>query len=419
MSDNCLTIPSIQCGVFLVRCAGLLALGACGVPDAGDGPAKPAFILRDSAGIEIVENRRQNWTDDQAWRVDSVPLLRIGSQQGGAAYEFSDIAGAVALPDGGIAVADAGSGQVRFFDRAGEIGQIVGGRGRGPDEFTMLAGLGRGPSDRLWAYDFSLRRLSWIEPTDGSIEIVTLGPEPPVLTHVGPLSDGAFVLRQLWGATGVARATRAGVRRDSALVVVFDPVGALIDTIGAFPGREVVITIEGGRAVMTRRPFGTDLMAVARDTFVVVCEHQEPRFDEYSATGELRRSVVLPERDDRSLTDPDIEDFLEARLEDVPPEDRPAVRSNLASLPFPERKPAYGRLLVDDAGNVWAGEWTRDGEMAHRWSVIDPRGVWLGDVTLPDGFRLLSVTSDRLVGVERDELDTEYVVMYGLLLGET
>jgi hypothetical protein len=43
--------------------------------------------------------------------------------------------------------------------------------------------------------------------------------------------------------------------------------------------------------------------------------------------------------------------------------------------------------------------------------------VWLADVTLPAGFRLLSVTSDRLVGVERDALDTEYVVEYGLLRG--
>jgi len=43
--------------------------------------------------------------------------------------------------------------------------------------------------------------------------------------------------------------------------------------------------------------------------------------------------------------------------------------------------------------------------------------VWLTEVVLPAGFRLLSVTSDRLVGVERDALDTEYVVEYRLLRG--
>lgn len=406
--------PRIQPGVTAGLASLLLDLGACGAPDTGDAPAGQSFTLRDSAGVEIVENHRPSWPEADGWRVDSMPLLRIGSQQGGAAYEFAGIAGAVTLPDDGVAVADEGSGQVRFFDATGEIVTIVGSKGQGPGEFTALSALDVAPDGRLWAYDFPLRRIFRIDPTDGTIESTTLGPEPPVLTAAGPLSDGAFALRQLWGAAAIAGATRAGVRRDSALVVVFDSAGALNDTVGAFPGREVVVSVENGRGVMTTRPFGADLVAVTRDTLVILGEQAQPRLDEYSAGGALRRRIVLPDRGDRVLDDSDIQGFVATKLVDVPEEERPAVRSDVSSLPFPERKPAYGRLLVDAAGDLWIGEWTRDGQTARRWSVVDERGVWLGDMMLPEGFRLLSVRSDRLVGVEKDELDTEYVVVYPL-----
>lgn len=410
------TVSSMPLATFAC-CTLLLAFAGCGDRNGSSDPAAAAFTVRDSAGVEVVENHRPALADEASWRVEPTSLLRIGRQQGDAAHQFSDIAGAVALADGRLAVADAGSGEVRFFDETGAVERIVGRRGQGPGEFSTLAGLGRGPDGRLWAYDFALRRITWIDPADGSIEIVTLGPEPPALAAVGALPGGRFVLRQLWGVSTVAGADRTGVRRDSAAVVVFGTESARPALIGAFPGREVVISLEDGRAVMTRRPFGADLMAVTRDSLVVVSEQDEPRLREYSATGELRRTSILPGPGDRTLHASDIEDYVEASLDGVPPEDRPAGRSDIEALPFPEQKPVFGRLLTDAAGNVWVGEWTRDEETARRWRVVDPRGVWLTDVTLPAGFRLLSVASDRLVGVERDALDTEYVVEYGLLRG--
>lgn len=405
----------IRLGIAASLAAGLSALGACRPPDAGDASAGPPFTLGDSAGVEIVVNHRPSWADGRAWRIDPEPVLRIGSQQGGTAHEFAGVVGAVPLPGGGVAVADEGSGQVRFFDAAGAIEGTIGGRGRGPGEFTTLAELGRGPSGRLWAYDFALRRVSWIRPADETITSTTLGPEPPVLAAAGPLPGGSFALRQLWGAAGVARADRAGVRRDSALVVVFDSAGALIDTVGSFPGRELVIRIEDGRGVMTTRPFGADLAVVTRDTAIVVGTQHEPVLEEYAAYGQLRRRIVLPDRDERSIGESDVEAYLERRLADVPEEDRADVRSDLRTLPFPERKPAYGGLVVDAAHRLWIGEWAPEGRTARRWSVVDAGGVLLGDVALPVGFRLLSVGADRVVGVERDELDTEYVVVYRLL----
>jgi hypothetical protein len=39
----------------------------------------------------------------------------------------------------------------------------------------------------------------------------------------------------------------------------------------------------------------------------------------------------------------------------------------------------------------------------------------LGDIELPPGFHLLAVADDRIVGVERDDLDAETVVVYPLV----
>lgn len=376
---------------------------------------QPAYVMRDSAGVTIVENRRPSWSAGDAWRIAPDPSHRIGRRQGRPEEEFAGVAAAVPLADGGIAVADEGSGQIRFFDDTGNFVRSVGSRGNGPGEFTMLADAGSAPDGTVWAYDFALRRISWIAPSDGRLASMTLGPEPPVLAATGALPGRSFVLRQLWGAARTAGATREGIRRDPVAVVRFDSAGRLRDTIAAPPGREVVIRVEDGRGVMTRRPFGADLVTAVRDGRIVIGRQDVPVLEEFTGDGTLRRRIALPERGDRRLQSAEIEAHVARGLVDVSAERRPSVRSELAGLPYPEEMPAYGRLVPGAGDYLWVSQWTPADLPARRWSIIDPRGVWLGDIELPPGFRLLAVADDRIVGVERDDLDAETVVVYPLV----
>lgn len=48
------------------------------------------------------------------------------------------------------------------------------------------------------------------------------------------------------------------------------------------------------------------------------------------------------------------------------------------------------------------------------WDVFGRDGVWLGPVTMPARFRLMAVRGDRVAGLERSELDVEYVTVYAI-----
>ena len=51
------------------------------------------------------------------------------------------------------------------------------------------------------------------------------------------------------------------------------------------------------------------------------------------------------------------------------------------------------------------------------YSVIAPDGEWLGTVEAPPGFRMLDVAGGLVLGVARDEMDVESVVVYELIGG--
>jgi len=222
-------------------------VAACGSRESGAGVAVQRW---DSAGVEVVESLRPAWGEGEGWRVGPAPLLRIGVVEGEVVYQFTGVVGATRLGDGSVVVADGGAQEVRYFGPDGGFRRAVGRRGGGPGEFTGLSGLGRDVSGRVWAYDFSLRRITWLDETGEITGLTSLGMEPAMINPVGALPDGTFVLKQLWGAEQTSQASGTGLRRDPVAVVRFGVDGALLDTLGLFPGREVYLTDEGGRGVM-------------------------------------------------------------------------------------------------------------------------------------------------------------------------
>lgn len=94
--------------------------------------------MRDSAGIEIVENSDRSCVDSEGWHVEEVPGLRFGVQNGEAAYQFSGVATAMRLSHGRIVVADRMSVELRYFDDAGDHLASIGRSGDEPGEFGSI-----------------------------------------------------------------------------------------------------------------------------------------------------------------------------------------------------------------------------------------------------------------------------------------
>ncbi|WP_419936172.1 hypothetical protein [Candidatus Palauibacter sp.] len=76
----------------------------------------------------------------------------------------------------------------------------------------------------------------------------------------------------------------------------------------------------------------------------------------------------------------------------------------------------FGSLFADAGGNVWLPSYRPAyPEEGSPYTVISSDGEWLGQVVTPPRFRILDVTGGLVLGVLRDEMDVESVVVYGLV----
>jgi hypothetical protein len=379
----------------------------------GDGAS---FRSWDSAGVEIVESLRPAWGEGEGWRVSAEATLRIGVVDGDAAYQFNQIAGVGRLADGTVVVGDGGAQEVRFFGSDGRHLRSVGRSGEGPGEFLGLSVVGVGPSGQVWAYDFSLRRITWFSPDGEEAGLTSLAMEPPVLTAVGALPDGTFLLKQLWGAVQVSEASVSGLRRDPVAWVRFDDGGALIDSLGSYPGREVYLYDENGRGVMSTPPFARNSVGTIRGERVVVGDQESFELGEYDTQGALLRVIRIPDRVE-DVGPAELEAYIQGRLATYPPERHPSIRQSLEEMPAPNTLPAYGGMISDSRGNLWVGAWAMFPEVAPFWTLFDEDGRWLGVVEVPPNFFPMDIGEDWVLGVERDEMDVEYVTLYPLIKG--
>lgn len=387
------------------RCPFLLAV-ACVLSACGETrPAAAPFIVRDSAGIRIVESTRPQSTSADAWRVGDVPLLVLG---GGPDGDLYDVAGVVRLSDGTVVVGDGGSGQLRFFDGGGARLGAAGGRGEGPGEFVLLQSLGVGPGDTVWAYDFQLQRMSfWTAP--GTLTgVVRLRPGLPSGVPVGYLTDGTVLLAQMWGSGDPTAPLTPGVRREAAAYVRYDAGGSLVDTLGLFPGREVLLSLEAGRAVMGAIPFArTASHAVFGDGFVVG-DQVRHELGVYAVDG-APIEILRWAGPSLELQEADVDEWRAVQLTSASPARRAEVRAYLASVPVPDRRPAYRDLLVDGDGALWVSAYAHPAEAARRWDVFGPGGSWLSTVDMPPGFTPSQIGPDWILGVARDAVGVERV----------
>ena len=117
-----------------------------------------------------------------------------------------------------------------------------------------------------------------------------------------------------------------------------------------------------------------------------------------------------------------IQKRIEERLNRASSNIPPIARKMFEEMPFPKTMPAFGSsrssertFRVDAEANVWIMEYNRPGDDEKRWTVFDSAGMLLGTLRVPDDLIILAIGGDYVLGVRRDELDVEQVVMYELV----
>ena len=146
-----------------LRSAFLVAFATAvpGLAGCDSGPSA-GVTVRDSAGIEIVENHAPERPEGQFWTMDPEPAFVLGGIATGAESESGrdDLDGAIwgvrglaMLVDGRIAVLSQGNHKVFIFDTSGRLSREFGSRGEGPGEFALPIRLQYLPPDTLAVWD--------------------------------------------------------------------------------------------------------------------------------------------------------------------------------------------------------------------------------------------------------------------------
>jgi hypothetical protein len=388
----------------------LLPLVACGGGDASGGAA----TVRDSAGIQVVENRGGRWEEDGGWRLSDEPTLQIGVAEGDSLYQMDRVRTVLRLGDGRIVVANAGSHELRWYDAKGRHVASAGRQGGGPGEFQGLTALRRLPGDSILAYDMMAFRLSWFDPGGRfvrSIPLQPVGQVPP--RFVDRFADGSLLLSSSVRTLG--NSTESGTRRDTVLWLRAGADGVPMDSLPVTPAGESsfqFVTANGQIQSMNilSLPFMRNVHTAASGD-----RYWQGITDAYELV--LRRADGTPERIVRRAMEPvPVRGAYVDSLRRVQvAENGPEAGKSLDRVQVPERLPAFERLLVDDGGGLWVQRTPWPGAVPAEWDVFDDEGKMLGTVTMPAGFRATHIGEEFVLGVWTDDDGVEYVRTYGLV----
>lgn len=385
-------------------------VAACG----GSGGADAGWVVRDSAGIVIVENDHTlpAWRDGRGWRLSAEPAVRIGTVSGDTTQQLYRVVHSRILSDGRIAVVNSGTSEVRLYDGEGRYLMSLGGSGDGPGEFRSPWAVHEVAADSILVIDL-YREISVFD-SDGRYarRFVPERPEGRVqgegFEPVDQFGDGSLLFRSHHRQDP----TWVGVHRNQISMVRTLLDGSFGGSLGDFDDQTVMY---GG---LGQYVFGARAREGASDTTMWYGPGDRFEIREVAFDGRTVRLIRL-DQPPRPVTGADEAEFRDATLERVRgTSQEPLYNRLLAGSEFAENFPAHYDVWTDAAGNLWVQDYQPYTARVDRmWSVFDSRGRYLGEVTVPAGLTVHDIGEDYVLGRWTDDLDVEYIVKYDLEKG--
>ena len=361
-----------------------------------------------------VINREAAWTRTSRWKLSRSPLVEIGGRRGNGPEDLLKVAGVVRLDDGSIVVANASSGQLKYFDRTGTHLTSAGGIGWDRGTFRVLGWIQQLETGGIVAYDESLRSLSVFDTEGTYVRQLLEGYDPrgngAFLTIEGVFEDESVLIHQ----SRMAEFAPGAQRSDDWFVHV-PKVGVPATVTDAFAGRELVRRrfVNGGD--VSQPPFGRAVHAALSPSRFYVGDDDRYAISAYSPEGKLLHVVRLEDAD-RPITEAAIDEYMDLRIPKKRDVDRGMVEPALRALITHETMPAFAALRADPDGNLWARDFdlTLPADRKERWNVFDSNGRYLGALVMPKAFSVMTVGVDYVAGVWKDQFGTERARIYEL-----
>jgi len=385
----------------------LPALLAC----PGPGGSGAAYTVTDSAGIRIVESRAAAWGPNPA-HLDTVPVTAVRAEDVGP-YQFAFVFVGILLPNGGIAVAEGATSEVRLFDEAGMHLASIGRRGKGPGEFQVVSGLFAYGDDSVLAYDQGERRAT-VLPLAGGMPRVVTNPVAGNLTAFGVMADGRMLLYN----PGLYRRGRAaGLQWETTDIAVLDIRNGSGTVIGQLPSRELLVDPAGQSGELA--PNHAAIWAGSADGFYW---GRSDRFEIRRFDGEGRlRSILRRPVEPRAVTQAMLDRWVEVNLAMYRRSEGEAGaernRARLEAATRGSQVPLFQQAFVDHDQRLWVGRsvWPEVNAWARQWSIFAADGVWLGDLEVPPGWFVLDCRDDQVLVARHDEDDVPHVQVHRIV----
>ena len=382
------------------------ALAACG----GD-PRLTDDIgvqIRDSAGVRIVEYAGEPEVE-APFVLAAEPLYRHGANPGD--YNFLSPDAGRLFPDGGAVVAE-WYGEVVVLSPDGTTHEVLARVGEGPGEVIEPYSAFVLGQDSVLVPDRRLSRLT-LFVGDSVARIVST----PRAAHIGVAgigSSGELLLMDRYAYRSwfdIEEEWLAGH------MTLFDIDTGALDTVASY---DHVVRARRGAMNPIIRPVGEVTAAAGR---FVYTRSDRPEITWRMPDGKVSQ-IMRWQPAPNLLTEELLEhgeaynrmigrmnyQVSDSRLEEIIQEDMSRYRA-LIGQPIP----LFGSPFADADGNVWLPSYRPAyPEEGSPYTVISPDGEWLGRVGTPPRFRILDVTGGLVLGVLRDDLDVENVLVYEL-----
>jgi hypothetical protein len=348
------------------------------------------------------------------WTLSDAPVVSIGGPNVSEEYILEEITGIVVLSDGRIAVSDGVGQQIRVYSEGGDHIADWGREGSGPGEYRYLRRLVSYRGDSIAAFDMVQRRIT-ILGEDGTLGRMVRQPIGMVRTPGsmasqsccqlgGVFSDGSFLVEMAelvpLGATGTVWSSLTFVR--------LAPDGASADTIATLQASEYRLADPRGTFEPLRLAPSFSYWVVgdgfiygngATDQLSKSSPNGTPLWQR--STGLARREVTSEVRERTQAFFQSLRNEAESSAQEV-------------ELLFPDKLPAYDRVIVDADNHVWLRRPTYWGARENEYMVLSASGEAVARIEVPGALWIMQVERDHVWGIERDDLGVQYVRGYRL-----
>lgn len=397
----------------------LAVAAACGSDD-GTVAGEWGGTITEVDGVTMVANDGSGaWGPTDGWTFSEA--LRIGSAAGDGEYQFGQIGGVGTLSDGRFVVLDQQGQDLRVYGADGTYEATIATPGSGPGELGAGASpVLIGPGDTIAVPDMGNQRVS-LFTADGELA----GSWPIEFT------EGVPMRWDVRNANVVAQVRPFAMTPDAepdTMDVILERGwdGTVLDTVYAMKSGE---TFKASGGDVSFNFFSAEPQwTIASSGELVYGINDQYRIEMYE-DGALSR-VITMDHEPEPVTEGDQVAFKEVLKEawstaGVPPQQ---VEMLLSRVSFADTYPAYLQFLGGPNGSLWVQHLRPPStltpeEMAQfnpmslggsTWDVFDSEGRFQGQVDTPERFQPFEIRDGQMVGVWRDDLDVQYVLILNI-----